>query len=101
MQIDGDVIDVSSNRRTYGPGGPYHHMWVYIMPTLTCPHVFAGPEWMQLDHLVQDALPLTGLTIYEVCPTMSSGSVRLPALSSFTELTRCTHVGRRTLEEVL
>ncbi|KAI5981014.1 cytochrome b5 [Pisolithus albus] len=26
IAIDGDVYDVSSNRRTYGPGGPYRHM---------------------------------------------------------------------------
>ncbi|KAH7888085.1 cytochrome b5 [Phlebopus sp. FC_14] len=26
LAIDHDVYDVSSNRRTYGPGGPYHHM---------------------------------------------------------------------------
>ncbi|KAH0839597.1 cytochrome b5 [Lanmaoa asiatica] len=27
IAIDGDVYDVSSNRRTYGPGGPYHNMY--------------------------------------------------------------------------
>ncbi|KAH7930041.1 cytochrome b5 [Leucogyrophana mollusca] len=26
LAIDHDVFDVSSNRRTYGPGGSYHHM---------------------------------------------------------------------------
>ncbi|KAI5985401.1 hypothetical protein EDD15DRAFT_2476612 [Pisolithus albus] len=26
IAIDGDVYDASSNRRTYGPGGPYRHM---------------------------------------------------------------------------
>jgi len=28
VKIDGDVYDVSSNRRTYGPGGSYHTMYV-------------------------------------------------------------------------
>ena len=30
IQIDGDVYDVSSNRATYGPGGSYHMMCVYV-----------------------------------------------------------------------
>lgn len=28
-QIDGDVFDVSSNRKTYGPGGSYHALYDY------------------------------------------------------------------------
>lgn len=27
VKIDGDIYDVSSNRRTYGPGGSYHSMY--------------------------------------------------------------------------
>ena len=30
MQIDGDVYDVSSNRRVYGPGGSYAVMYVFV-----------------------------------------------------------------------
>ena len=38
FKIDGDVYDVSSNRRVYGPGGSYHIMYVFsydlVFPSL-------------------------------------------------------------------